>query len=1016
MAPSPFVHLHVGARCTSQAPGGSNSGPQAADAWEGGDMKAAARAEDGQHRAQSLVSLLALTGFSSTDVVPLAHRTWLVELLDDVKLVTACAPQQVLAVTRAVLRYLLDAVRAQQLAQAQDAAHGGEWGQQEGDRRAEARRNICLLHPVKVTSLGVLKERAAFVRTDLAGSVRRALAHAPVARQPAPGHRTHPVHQHTPGHACAGQGASPHEDRSGRGVGGAQSTESAVPQAGTCPPPGSCFQFFTSGTCRFAATCRYKHAQDMPAQRPPRETHERKADKSASGAANVAPLRSLARGSGRIEVVIGELCSEPSQALHIADRCCAGAHAGASGHWHATHGAPEAAATDGGPSPAGTARAAGQAASGGKLAEGQGQEGEVGVLYLRDATGFLPIHFAHSLSALHLADTLVLCSSFNLVHSERKDQEGAGEGAGEGAAAPSRPQPSAVLHACGAENFKFRTRAAEQYLEVWEAEGIAASTRAHYRPPDSAQLPEGKPVRVAHGAGPTLRGEKEVDLEGVVLSVSPLMCTQKGQGSSVSRAYFFLVELAPVRDAKACGNASAQARSKAISLGRSSHAEGRQREGEHGAGGGDVGWAPKTTLVVFQGKALMKWYPFFRLEQALVVTSVRRAKLNEHTPCWRATLPLHHEHGGARGNGGSCVLAIPLPDSPCLSGASAGSSQASQSAASQAAGGAGSQGGAGSEGEDGEAQHCQTQAPALPTQRRVASRLSQAFVDSLSLPRLSLPSQHAQHAGWQQVAARAGSQEQQQRTSTRAGDKRMEQAGADEAAAAASAQGWAARDGPAVVDYEGVVTGVFPSLYGPVPPCLPPVPPCLPCRSRAPAGLVRCVHRVIAVHHSHRVLQCSLTPSPTLSPTDPVPLGQLWPTGPIYSLYTAYNTAYNTEGGRCVRAGWRHVAVDRPDARPHARTRRAHRRARAGAPCSARAGARPGSWPCAPIRVCLCTLHVLQWRLVWRAGGSPGVCGFQSGAHPGLLRARRGGGARHAAHCASRDVALAARVGAHVAP
>jgi len=29
-------------------------------------------------------------------------------------------------------------------------------------------------------------------------------------------------------------------------------------------------------------------------------------------------------------------------------------------------------------------------------------------------------------------------------------------------------------------------------------------------------------------------------------------------------------------------------------------------------------------------------------------------------------------------------------------------------------------------------------------------------------------------------------------------------------------------------------------------------------------------------------------PSPTLSPTDPVPRAQLWPTGPIYSLYTAY--------------------------------------------------------------------------------------------------------------------------------
>ena len=37
-----------------------------------------------------------------------------------------------------------------------------------------------------------------------------------------------------------------------------------------------------------------------------------------------------------------------------------------------------------------------------------------------------------------------------------------------------------------------------------------------------------------------------------------------------------------------------------------------------------------------------------------------------------------------------------------------------------------------------------------------------------------------------------------------------------------------------------------------------------------------------------RVAEQRAVPSPTLSPTDPVPLGQLWPTGPIYSLYTAY--------------------------------------------------------------------------------------------------------------------------------
>ena len=55
-----------------------------------------------------------------------------------------------------------------------------------------------------------------------------------------------------------------------------------------------------------------------------------------------------------------------------------------------------------------------------------------------------------------------------------------------------------------------------------------------------------------------------------------------------------------------------------------------------------------------------------------------------------------------------------------------------------------------------------------------------------------------------------------------------------------------------------------------------------------------CTHSILLHVSSTCTLPCILymhsqhQPSPALSPTDPVPFGQLWPTGPIYSLYTAY--------------------------------------------------------------------------------------------------------------------------------
>jgi len=92
-----------------------------------------------------------------------------------------------------------------------------------------------------------------------------------------------------------------------------------------------------------------------------------------------------------------------------------------------------------------------------------------------------------------------------------------------------------------------------------------------------------------------------------------------------------------------------------------------------------------------------------------------------------------------------------------------------------------------------------------------------------------------------------------------------------------------------------------------LPPSLPPIsyspsvsfsrspsdPSCLHCAQRATRPGREAADRYSLVLLN---LPCSLAlssahprqPSPTPSPTDPVPRRQLWPTGPIYSQYTAY--------------------------------------------------------------------------------------------------------------------------------
>jgi hypothetical protein len=848
IAPSPLVHHHVGSMVDQHMEVLIQ------------DKHPAPLPQHVQQPRDDLSSLLALTGFSSTDVVPHAHRAWLVELLDDVKLVTGYAPLQVLAVTRSILRHLTEAVHAQQLAQAQDAGDGAEREEEEGERgclRGSMRLRGCmsLLHPVKITSLAALEQREGFVRTQLAGSLRQALA-----RQRSLSDQTQRPHENTHEYSDSLQGPGMDQGWSGGGE------ERARAGAGTCPS-GTCFQFFSSGTCEFGGRCKYKHGEHIRALCPGRATLQQKPLAPLSPAAH-APPPHHASTLARIELVMGELSSEPSEPGAMADYSGASARGdgagaseqrppGTSGQRPPDHVAPLPAST--GPysrARGGAGFTGGQAPRCGKRhAQGQGQEGEVGMVYLRDATGSLPVQFRDSLSGLELVDALVLCSAFNLVnippmpvvrlvkdarHDEAKGVDDAKVNGGLEDANVSGGAAGGVAGGV-AGGFKQRLPASsEQYLEVSEALAIAASTHAHYRRLHQAQEAEGKQVHVgdegkqvhvgdlvadACGLGGRQEVElqvgKEVDLQGVVLSVSPLMCTQK---ADASRAYFFLVELADLADTLGGDRVKGGA-------------DGGRGEDDIASGSGSC--TLRSTLVVFQGKALMKWYPFFRVEAALVVTRVRRAKLNKDTPCWRATLPQQHEDAHASG-GGSMLLPLTLPQPECLSRSEAERSQGGVAAA----GGQGRQGRQGSKPPRRQTLNAAHATHAM--QRRVASRLSQVLVDSHSLSHLSLPLQTLQHEEPQQRAGGAAGQAQRQPAETNkcqpaqtySAQKRMEEHGLpDEVDALANSQDKATHDAsPApvgFVDYEGVVTGVVASLYGPLSSFLP-VPHCLNSPSASP--------------------------------------------------------------------------------------------------------------------------------------------------------------------------------------
>ena len=69
---------------------------------------------------------------------------------------------------------------------------------------------------------------------------------------------------------------------------------------------------------------------------------------------------------------------------------------------------------------------------------------------------------------------------------------------------------------------------------------------------------------------------------------------------------------------------------------------------------------------------------------------------------------------------------------------------------------------------------------------------------------------------------------------------------------------------------------------------------------------------MVAIHAHRLYMVQGRVPSPTLSPTDPVPRGQLWPTGPIYSLYAASVGENVAEGASATEAQDAKTLCDMP--------------------------------------------------------------------------------------------------------
>ena len=559
-----------------------------------------------QEFEQALPKLMALTAYCIKRTVPDSHEAWLRELMQDVHLVTGYAPSQVLAVTRTLLRHLIHTLQPRHQdhegARAHTQARAGAGGSNKAGTQEDAdysasllaafapnsasapvstlHAQFALLHAVKVVSIGRLQQRATCVRTNLPDALCL----------------PHPL-----------------------------DTPTTIREA--CPM-GVCFTHWRTALCQLGQKCQYKHMDRRERAVGKQEAHVSSPPHVSSAPhqphLSTAPHATVA-ASMRTEVILGELCSH---GLRLT-----GAHTLA-----AAPAAERAWPYDGDAACPHDSDAASHAVPVAKhLKPAAPPHDTVGVVYMRDATGGVPVEMAQGLQGLDVADSLFLASAFNFVHVPCQHS------------ATPRPHPTTPRPVEADEAGRERGCSTcaqvacaqvacdkDSYLELSEAQILAPSPAPHYALPSSALLAKVKLVKAADldcvlfphprpGGGLNLRQPPAcVHVQGVVVSISALMCMQK---RDASRVHYFILEL-DAQDYFAHAHGAAQigdgAGAGAGGVGRGPSARARAREG---------------CLVVFQGLELMKWYPFLRVGREVVLTSLRRAHLDGHLPCLRASLP-----------------------------------------------------------------------------------------------------------------------------------------------------------------------------------------------------------------------------------------------------------------------------------------------------------------------------------------------------------------------------------------
>ena len=612
---------------------------------------AAGISSEGLAFEHNVANLLALTAYHMSDVpLPAGHEDWIRQLLLDVELVTGMAPTRVLTITRALLRHLISTARAE-LGTACSAECGAKCTRREGQKPAQV---FPLLHRVKVTSLAEMLERATFVRCDLAAMLQQPAPTPPLPPPRAGGggagirrdsHAPNRRQDETSlckkdgGSAAAHSGASDAAQFASwdEGQGGCRAAREGEAEGVTgkpkpkgkdwrCPccgglvfgskaecfkcsvPHGVCFTFWKSGACA-DANCRYRHVP--PGAQRARDASAKDECHSADdgeAAASRCSARRVDIGF-TAEVVLGRLCSEAAGAAERVAQPAA--DAGCSS-------CVSAVATSGDQALQDAARSRAQEGGVSRMDGAQ----QVGVAYVADATARAPVLMAHHLEPLGLTDGLMLISGFNLVYLAGKDDAGRPATQAHGDATPGGPA------GCGPRS-QAPAPCGRQHLEMWEAAVIAALKEGCFQPPTNVSKAEVEleagALDAAEVSQPRCRGTRAgrlCDVKGVVLSMSHIISHKTEKGP----LYYFFLELGHLPDL--IKPAQAPFVPEQIQAA--------------GAGPVDTQEHVRSQMVVFQGHALMKWFPLVRPGSCVLITSLSRAQLDvlDHkTPCWRASAP-----------------------------------------------------------------------------------------------------------------------------------------------------------------------------------------------------------------------------------------------------------------------------------------------------------------------------------------------------------------------------------------